>query len=250
MNSFTFAGSYQVVVLGRVEHRDAVGDELHHVLVAGDDHHLEARLLRRAARGCRSRRRPRSRSIRASGCAWLPACGGRSGICSSRSGGVSARLALYSANSSTRCVGSPLSKTAAMYSGWVCCLRQLAQHVVEDVDGFGGKPGGGAHGRRAAARARVIGAEDEAERVDQEQPLRFGHCAYYSMGAEAGVGDRGSGIRGAHHSISRLDPVSLPASKSYTVREPRKPTAARPQIPDPIPDPKFPAGGSIPPHTQ
>ncbi len=47
---------------------------------------------------------------------------------------------------------------------------QLPQHVVENVNRFGGKSRGGAHGRRAAARAGMIGAENETVRVDQEQP--------------------------------------------------------------------------------
>ena len=47
-------------------------------------------------------------------------------------------------------------------------LREFPEHVVEDVDRFGGKPGAGPHRRRAAAGARVVGTEDESERVDQE----------------------------------------------------------------------------------
>ncbi len=58
---------------------------------------------------------------------------------------------------------------AAMYSGWYV-VAQLAHHVVEDVDGLGGNPRGGAHGRRAAASASMIGAEDEPVAIDQEQP--------------------------------------------------------------------------------
>ena len=46
---------------------------------------------------------------------------------------------------------------------------QLAQHVVEDEDGFGGEAGAGAHGRRAAARAGVVGAKNEAEAIDQKE---------------------------------------------------------------------------------
>ena len=47
---------------------------------------------------------------------------------------------------------------------------QLAHHVVEDVDRLGGNPRRGAHRRRAGPRPGVISAEDEAERVDQEEP--------------------------------------------------------------------------------
>ena len=50
----------------------------------------------------------------------------------------------------------------------IVLLGQLAQHVVENVNRLGGKPGAGAHGRRAAAGAGMIGAKNESERVDQE----------------------------------------------------------------------------------
>ena len=48
-------------------------------------------------------------------------------------------------------------------------LGELAQHVVEDENGFGGEAGGGAHGRRLHAGAGVVGAEDEAVGVDEEE---------------------------------------------------------------------------------
>ena len=64
--------------------------------------------------------------------------------------------------------------------GRLVLLGELAQHVVEDVDRLGGEAGGGAHRGRAAAGARMIGAEDEAERIDQEKSL-FGHCAHHTV---------------------------------------------------------------------
>ena len=57
---------------------------------------------------------------------------------------------------------------------------ELAQHVVEDVDRLGGEAGGGAHGRRAGARAGVVGAEDKPERIDEEE------CADFATGCHRG----------------------------------------------------------------
>ena len=48
-------------------------------------------------------------------------------------------------------------------------IDQLADHVVEDIDGLGGEAPGGAHGRGSGAGAGVVGAEDEAEGIDEEQ---------------------------------------------------------------------------------
>ena len=55
-------------------------------------------------------------------------------------------------------------------------LGQLAQHIREDEDRLGGQSGGSAHGRRIAAGAGVIGAEDESEGIDEEQS-GTGHVA-------------------------------------------------------------------------
>ena len=67
--------------------------------------------------------------------------------------------------------------------GRLVLLRQLPQHVVEDVDRFGGEAGAGAHGRRARPRARVVGAEDKAERIDEKQ-LLSGHCAHHTIAGD------------------------------------------------------------------
>ena len=112
--------------------------------------------------------------ISESGSASLRASRRTYGIWSSRSGGVSVRLALYSANSCVAMRGLAALEDRRDVRR-ACTLRQLPQHVVEDVDGLGGEAGGGAHGRRAAAGAGMIGAEDEPERVDQEQ-AGPGHC--------------------------------------------------------------------------
>jgi len=40
---------------------------------------------------------------------------------------------------------------------------------VKDENGLCGKPGAGAHGRRAGPCARVVSAKDEAEAVDEEE---------------------------------------------------------------------------------
>ena len=98
----------------------------------------------------------------------------RKGSARSRSGGVSARLALYSAYSSSRCVLPMLSKMAAMYCGSKV-RESLRSMLVKDEDGFGGEAGGGAHGRRAGAGARMVGAEDEAVGIDEENARRW-HC--------------------------------------------------------------------------
>src|SRR5664279_5018432 len=73
--------------------------------------------------------------------------------------------------------------TALEYRGHVgraVLLRQLAQHVVEDVDRFGGEPGAGPHRRSARPRARVVSAKDKPERVDKKQ-LLSGHCAHHTI---------------------------------------------------------------------
>ena len=44
------------------------------------------------------------------------------------------------------------------------------QHVVEDVDRLRRHAGARPHGRRAAPRTGVVGAEDKPKRVDEEQP--------------------------------------------------------------------------------
>ena len=55
------ARAVELRVEHRVDERDAVVDELRHVLVAGRDDDLEALVRARARRACRSRRRPRRR---------------------------------------------------------------------------------------------------------------------------------------------------------------------------------------------
>jgi protein involved in polysaccharide export with SLBB domain len=59
-------------------------------------------------------------------------------------------------------------------------LGQLTQHVVKDVDRFGGKPGAGAHWRSARPRARMVGAEYKPEGIDEKQ-LLSGHCAHHTI---------------------------------------------------------------------
>ena len=46
--------------------------------------------------------------------------------------------------------------------------RELAQHVAEDKEGFGGETGGGAHGGSAGTGTGVVGTKDEAKGVDEE----------------------------------------------------------------------------------
>ena len=58
--------------------------------------------------------------------------------------------------------------------GFVHRLQAL-HHVVEDVDGLGLNTRRGPHGRHAGARARMVGAEDEAERIDQKEARHFNH---------------------------------------------------------------------------
>ncbi len=53
-----------------------------------------------------------------------------------------------------------------------------ADHVVENVNGFGGDAAGGSHRRGAGSRSGMVGAEDESERVDQEEP---GHVTIVSL---------------------------------------------------------------------
>src|ERR1022692_33415 len=65
--------------------------------------------------------------------------------------------------------------------GRAVLLRQLAQHVIEDVDRFGGEPRAGPHRRSAGSRARMVSAKDKSEGVDEKQ-LLSGHCAHHTIG--------------------------------------------------------------------
>ncbi len=47
--------------------------------------------------------------------------------------------------------------------------EQAAEHVVENVDGFGGGAAGGAHGWGRRAGTSVIGAKDKAEGIDEKE---------------------------------------------------------------------------------
>ena len=116
MNSFTFARVVPGVVLGRVQHGDAVGDELQHVLVARDDDDFAAGLGGLPAEGADDVVRFKA-GVLEDGDAQGVEQAADVGDLLSRSGGVSVRLALYSANSSPRWVLPRLSKTAAMYCG-------------------------------------------------------------------------------------------------------------------------------------
>ena len=172
------------VVLGGVQHGNPFGDELHHVFVARDDHHFEARLLSA----------PRQRADYIVGFeAWVfedrdihgfehpPHIRNLFGQVGRRFGAVGFVFGELL---------HPVSRLAALEYrrdiGWVVLLGELPQHVVENVNGLRRKPGARAHGGRAAACARVVGAKDEAERVDQEKPL-LGHCPSYPFPAADGA---------------------------------------------------------------
>ena len=90
---------------------------LQHVFVARDDHHLDAGLLGAARNGADHVVGFEAGDTPGSGIRMASRMRRMYGICSPRSGGISVRLALYSANSAMRATGAPLSKTAAMYSG-------------------------------------------------------------------------------------------------------------------------------------
>ena len=118
------------VVLGGVEHGDVLVDELEHVLVAGDDDYVEALRLGAAGDGADDVVGLEAGVAQDGDAHGVEGCARMWGIWSRRSGGVSTRLALYSANSWVRWVGSPLSKTAAIYAGW-CSLESLRSMLLK-----------------------------------------------------------------------------------------------------------------------
>ena len=65
-------------------------------------------------------------------------------------------------------------------------FRQFAQHVIEDVDRFGGETGAGAHRRSTRPRTRVVGAKDKSEGIDEKQ-LLSGHWAHHTIAGTCGV---------------------------------------------------------------
>ena len=168
------------VVFGRIEHGDPLGDELHHVLIAGDDHHLKTRLFRAP----RQRAddvigfEPRVFQHRNLHGLQHPADVGNLLQQVRRRflavGLVGGELLLAQ--------GRPFTLEDRRDVGRLILPRQLPQHAIENVDRFGGKPRAGAHGRSAAAGAGVVGAKDKPERVNQEQSVGHAlacHCLHF-----------------------------------------------------------------------
>ena len=98
-------GIVPVVFLGGVEHRDALVHELQHVLVAGDDHHIDTGFRRLPRDGADDVVGLEARVFENRDAHGFEQAADVAAICSARSGGASVRLALYSANSCSRNVG-------------------------------------------------------------------------------------------------------------------------------------------------
>ena len=167
------------IVLGRVEHRDPVRHQLHHVLVAGYDHHLDARRFFAPCQSAdhivglitaifehrdahRFEQPPHVRDL-------LQQVGRRLRAVSLVLGKLLQAVGRFAAFEH----GGNMRR--------LVLSRQLADHIVEDIDRLRGKPGGRPHGRSPAAGAGVVGAKDEAERVDEEKPLAW-HLAHHTIG--------------------------------------------------------------------
>ena len=169
-----FGRVVQGVVLGRVEHPDALVHQLEHVLVAGNNDHVHAggrRLPRDGSDhvvGLVARafdHRHPHRPEQAADQRDLPGqvLGHRRAV------GLVVREFLLAKR------GTFAFKDRRQVLGMVRRL-QLAQHVVENVDRLGLQPRRGPHGRGGRAGPGVIGAEDESEAVNQEQ-ARPGHVS-------------------------------------------------------------------------
>ena len=155
------------VVFGWIQHIDAIGDQLHHVLITGDDDDVEALLLGAPRDGTdnvvrfvagelqdgdihSAKKLANVRDLRRQVLGHLGAIGFVIG---------EGFLALGFADALED--GGHILRLEG--------LRQLPDHVVENEDRLGGDAGGGAHGRRFGPEPRVIGAEDEAVGVDEEK---------------------------------------------------------------------------------
>ncbi len=174
---FDFGGVVPSVVLGGVEHGDAAVDQLQHVFIARDDDDIVAGFNSAAGEG-------------ADNVVGFEAGELEDGDAHSLDEAADPGDLLGEIARHFSAIGFVFGKSLFAVSfadaledgGHVDGregLRELAQHVVEDKDGFSGNAGAGAHGRSAGARAGVVGAEDETVAVDQEKP-RSKHFAHHT----------------------------------------------------------------------
>ncbi len=172
-------GVVQLVVLGGIEHADVLVDELQHVLIAGDDDHVHAGGFGAAREGADhvvglearilQNRNPHGFEDAAHEGNLVEQVGRRFGSIGLVLGELLHAMGGFGGLEYGGDIGRRMH------------LGQLAEHVVEDVDRFGGEAGAGAHGRRARASAGVVGAKDKAEGIDEKQ-LLSGHCAHHTIG--------------------------------------------------------------------
>ncbi len=168
LHAHELLGSFRVVpdvFLHRVVHMDPIVHQLQHVLVARNDHHI--RHFRSAA-GQRADHviRLESRELEngdAHGFERAPDVGDLLAQIWRHFGAVGLVLLVH-----LFAEGFPGFENRRDVFRFVRGA-QLPHHIVKDVDCLRGYPSSGAHGRRAAAGARMIGAEDKAVAVNQEK---------------------------------------------------------------------------------
>ena len=181
---FHFFGVVPLVILGGVEHGDALADELQHILIAGDDHHLAVIGFGAAGKGA---------DYVVGLEAWVFDHGDAHGVQKAADVGD----LLQQVGRRFRAVGLIVGEFHGAVGGlgaFVNCrhigrlvlLGKLAQHIRKNEDRFGGKTRGSAHGRRGAAGPGVVGAKDKPEGIDEEKS-GTGHVAIILDGHSPGV---------------------------------------------------------------
>ncbi len=155
------------VVLGRVQHPDTIGDQLHHVLIAGHDDDVEALLHCASCNGADDVVRFVTGELQdrdVHGAQKLPHVGDLRGQVLRHFGAIGFVLGeLF----------LPLGLSNALedrrHVFGLEGLGEPADHVVEDEDRLGRDASRGAHGRRFGPGPGVIGTKDEAVGVDEKK---------------------------------------------------------------------------------
>ena len=154
-------GVVPFVVLGGIEHFDVVVHQLQHVLVAGNDHHVHACRFGAACQSADDIVGFEARKLENGNPHGFENAPHERNLVEQIGRGLDA-IGLVFGELLHAMRGFAALENRGDVGGRVL-LRQLAQHVVEDVDRFGGEPGAGPHGRSGGAGARVVGAKDKAE---------------------------------------------------------------------------------------
>lgn len=178
-----FSGVVEGVLLHGIEHEDLFGDELEHVLVAGDDPGFEAFGGGAAGHGADD-----VVGLEAGGFENRDAEGGEHLLDHRnlfKEFGRSLGAGGFVCGEGFVAEGGPFRFKDGGEKGGIELLPEASEHGIEDVNGLGGTAAGGAHGGGAGPLPRMEGAEDEVEAVEQKE-AGARHDCHDSAGGQRG----------------------------------------------------------------